>query len=274
MKILNGSELTDFIKQRQSQQVRALRQAWHVQPRLAIIQTGDQAVSSVYVRVKKSYGEDIDIDVDMHNVDQSQVASLIKTLNNDDLVHGIIVQLPLTDPSETDAIINTIAPEKDVDGLGKDAQYSSATATAIDWLLAGYNVQLKDRQIVIVGNGRLVGKPLAALWTASGYDVTVLDDQTEDLVNEVRKGQVIVSAAGAPGLITEHMIQPSAVVVDAGTATDDGKIVGDVAASVRERQDITITPEKGGVGPLTVAALFDNVILSAKKIAEQLDENS
>ena len=269
MKLLDGNELRDFIKQRQSQQTRALSQGWKVTARLAIIQTGDQAVSNVYVRMKQSYGEDIWVTVDVHHVQQNEVVSLIERLNADDLIHGIIVQLPLTDPSETDAIVDMIAPEKDVDGLGKNAAYISATATAVDWLLAGYNVQLKERQIVLVGNGRLVGKPLAELWSTTGYAVTVLDDQTADLATEVRNGQVIVTATGVPGLITETMIQPGAVVVDAGTATENGKIVGDVAASVRERQDITITPEKGGVGPLTVAALFDNVITSAKKVAEQ-----
>jgi methylenetetrahydrofolate dehydrogenase (NADP+)/methenyltetrahydrofolate cyclohydrolase len=272
MKLLNGSELADFIKERQARQVRALRQADRVFPKLVIIQTGAEPVNDVYVRVKKVYGEDLLVDVEVHTVPQDEVTALIQKLNDDELVHGIIVQLPLTDPSETDAIVNVISPEKDVDGLGKDAVYTSATATAIDWLLAGYNIQLKDRKIVIVGNGRLVGKPLAALWATSNYDVTVLDDTTSDLLNEVRAGAVVVAATGVPSLITEHMLQPSAVVVDAGTATEGGRIVGDVATSAREREDITITPEKGGVGPLTVAALFDNIITAAKKIADQQDE--
>jgi methylenetetrahydrofolate dehydrogenase (NADP+)/methenyltetrahydrofolate cyclohydrolase len=274
MKILNGSELTDFIKQRQSQQVRALRQAWQIAPKLAIIQTGDKEVSTVYIRMKAAYADDIEIDIDEYHVAQSEVKALITDLNKDSSVHGIIVQLPLTDPSETDQVVNMIAPEKDVDGLGENAEYISATATAVDWLFAGYNVQLKDRNIVIVGNGRLVGKPLAALWATAGHNVTVLDDATEDITAEIRKGEIVVTATGVPGLITEHMIQPAAVIVDAGTATEGGKLVGDVAESVRERQDITITPMKGGVGPLTVAALFDNVITAAKKVAERLDQTA
>ena len=268
MKLLDGREIVDFIKERQIKQVRNLRQSWGVIPKLAIIQANSLQTSDVYVRVKQSYGDDILIDVDTHSVEQAQVQDLIKQLNDDGTVHGIIVQLPLHDPSQTDEIVDSIAPEKDVDGLGKDADYVSATATGIDWLLAGYNVQLKDRSIVIVGNGRLVGRPLAALWTASGYSVVVLDEFTEDLQAEVRKGQVVVTATGQPGLITEDMIQPSAVIVDAGVATEGGKLVGDVAMSVRERQDLTITPEKGGVGPLTVATLFDHVILAAKKVAD------
>lgn len=271
MKLLDGRELVDFIKERQIKQVRNLRQSWGVIPRLAIVQANNLEASNVYVRIKQSYGEDILVEVDHHVVEQSEIAALIQKLNSDETIHGIIVQLPLVDPSETDALVDSIAPHKDVDGLGRDAVFVSATATGIDWLLAGYNVQLKDRAIVIVGNGRLVGRPLAALWATSGHDVTVLDDQTEDLLNEVRKGQIIVTATGQPGLITEHMVQPSAVVVDAGVATENGKLVGDVAASVRERDDITITPEKGGVGPLTVATLFDHVILAARKVADASD---
>lgn len=269
MKLLNGNELTDFIKERQARQVRALRQASHVYPKLAIIQTGDLSVSNVYIRMKKAYGEDILVDVDVYTIAQPEATALIQKLNKDKTVHGIIVQLPLVDPSETDSILDAIAPEKDIDGLGKKADYVSATATSVDWLLAGYNVQLKDRKIVIIGNGRLVGKPLAALWRTADLDVTVLDSRTEDLQAEVRKGQVIIAGAGVPNLITADMLQPGVTIVDAGTSTDSGKIVGDIAASVREREDITITPEKGGVGPLTVTALFDNVITAAKKIAEQ-----
>lgn len=268
MKILNGSELAGYIKERQIRQVRNLRQTWSVFPKLAIISTGSDPVIDVYVRMKQAYGEDILVEVDAHTVAQNEVSTLIETLNKDESVHGIIVQLPLSDPSQTDAIVNLIAPEKDVDGLGAGANFTSATAIAIDWLLAGYNVDLGAKKIAIVGNGRLVGAPLARLWQTTGYDVTVYDDTTQDLPSELRKAQVIVTATGVPGLITEHMLQPSAVVVDAGTATENGKLVGDLALSARERDDLTVTPEVGGVGPLTVTALFDQVILAAKKVAE------
>lgn len=268
MKLLNGLELADYIKERQAPQVRALRQAWQVIPTLAIIIATDNPVISGYVRMKQAYGEDILVDVAMHTVSQPEVLALIETLNTDESIHGIIVQLPLPDPSETDAIVNAIAPEKDVDGLGEHAQYTSATATAIDWLLAGYNIDLKTKSIAIVGQGRLVGKPLATLWSTTGYDVSVYDDTTDDLAAALRGAEVIVTATGVPGLITEHMLQPGAVVVDAGTASENGKIVGDVAPSVRSREDLRITPEKGGVGPLTVAALFENVIAAAKKVAD------
>ena len=268
MKLLDGKELAGYIQERQIRQVRALRQADHIAPKLAIVQTQQDPVIDMYVRMKRAYGEEMLIDVEVHTVSQSEAGATIERLNTDDSVHGIIVQLPLADPAGTDEIVNMIAPDKDVDGLGDTAAYVSATATAIDWLLAGYNVDLKNKKIALVGNGRLVGKPLAALWQTTGYDVSVYDDTTEDLATVLRGAQVIVTATGMPGIITEHMLQPSAVVVDAGTATENGKVVGDVAASVRDRDDLTITPEKGGVGPLTVAALFDAVIQAARKVAD------
>lgn len=269
MKILDGRELADFIKERQAGQVRSLRQASQIFPRLAIIQTIDNPVIDTYVRLKQSYGEDILIDVAIHKIDQTELMSTIEALNQDETVHGIIIQLPLADESETSAAVTAVAPEKDVDGLGENAAHTPATAMAIDWLLAGYNVALQAASIAIVGSGRLVGGPLAKLWATTGYDVTVYDESTDDLAGQLRKANVIITATGVPSLINSQMIQPAAVVVDAGTAAEHGKIVGDLAADVRERSDLTITPEKGGVGPLTVTALFDNVIQAAKKVAKK-----
>jgi methylenetetrahydrofolate dehydrogenase (NADP+)/methenyltetrahydrofolate cyclohydrolase len=267
MKLLNGRELAGYMEERQARQVRTLRQASQVFPKLAIIQTTDDPVIATYVRMKQRYGEDILIDTEAHQIEGNQVIDLIKELNADASVHGIIVQLPLADGLDVDEVVNTIAPQKDVDGLGIGAQWTPATAMAIDWLMAGYNIELKSKKIAIVGNGRLVGQPLAELWASMGLDISIYDDQTSNLPGEVRKAQIIVTATGVPGLITSKMIQPGAVVVDAGTASENGTIVGDVAADVREREDLIITPEKGGVGPLTVTALFDNVIRAAQATA-------
>lgn len=266
MRILDGRELAGYVKERQAKQVRALRQAWNTAPKLVIIVANDDPVIDAYVRLKQAYGEDILVDVDVRKAAQADVPALIETLNADETVHGIIVQLPLEHAAETDAVVALIAPEKDVDGLGPDARYVSATATAIDWLLAGYNVELKNKAIAIVGQGRLVGAPLTRLWQGAGLQVTAYDDTTQDLQTELRRADIIVTATGVPGLITSTMISPGKVVVDAGTASENGMIVGDVAAEIRERQDLTITPEKGGVGPLTVAALFDNVITAARAL--------
>lgn len=264
MRILDGRELADYVKERQAKQVRALRQAWHTFPKLAIIVVGENPVIDIFVRLKKVYGEDILIDVDVYRVEQGLVAETIATLNADSATHGIVLQLPITDPSETDTLVALIDPAKDVDGLTGKGPYISATATAIDWLVAGYNVTLKQRTIAIVGQGRLVGAPLTKLWQDAGLSVHAYDDTVVDLRTELRKAAIIVTATGVPGLITADMVAPGAVIVDAGTASENGVVVGDVAADVRERQDLTITPIKGGVGPLTIAALFDNVITAAR----------
>ena len=268
MKLLDGLELVGYIKERQAKQVRALRQSWRVLPRLAIVQTIDDPVIDTYVRLKQAYGEDILVDVDVYKINQSELAATITRLNADELVYGIIVQLPLADPAETQAMVDLIVPEKDVDGLGAGAVLTPATPQAIDWLLAGYNVTLEGAEIAIVGNGRLVGYPLSQLWHKAGLNVSVYDDATTDLADRLIEADIIVTATGVPGLITANMVKPGAVVVDAGTASEHGKIVGDVAGDVRVLDDITITPVKGGVGPLTVAALFDNVITAARKVAD------
>jgi methylenetetrahydrofolate dehydrogenase (NADP+)/methenyltetrahydrofolate cyclohydrolase len=268
MKSLNGRELSGFIKERQAHQVRGLRQAGHVQPKLAIIRTNPDPVVDSYMKLKQDYGADILVDVDVHTIDQSEALQRIAELNEDRSVHGIIVQIPLPDPSQTADILNAVAAEKDVDGLAAQTSFDPATPVAISWLLAGYNVDLAGKRIVIVGQGRLVGRPLARIWRASNYDVTVADKSVQDLPDMTRQADVLVTATGVPGLITADMVRGDAIIVDAGVATDSNGLVGDVAADVRELPDITITPEKGGVGPLTVCALFENVILAARRVAD------
>jgi len=270
VKLLNGTELVGYIKERQARQVRALRQAWKVFPKLAIVKsTQTSQVIDVYVRMKQRYGDDILIETVIETVTEDDMPAVIKRLNADDSVHGIIVQLPLADSSRTDEIVNLVAPEKDVDGLGAQAVYDSATAEAICWLLVGYGVDLKTKKIAIVGNGRLVGAPLAKIWATSHYDVAVLDRSHEDIASVLRQSDIVVSATGVPRLITSAMIKPGAVVVDAGTASENGAIIGDVDIAVRARDDIKITPERGGVGPLTIAALYDHVIRSAQRVANE-----
>ena len=269
MRLLNGAELADYIKERQLKQARNLRQECKIIPRLAIIRTGQNPVTDTYLRLKTSYGEDIEVEVDIYESTGEDLMAKIKKLNDDINTHGIIIQLPLENADQTEAAVNAVMPEKDVDGLGVNAEFTPATAMAIDWLLVGYNVDLAGKKIAIVGNGRLVGAPLAKLWQGIGRDVVVYDDTTVDLAEKLKTAEIIVSATGVPGLIKSNMIRQKAVVVDAGTASENGKIVGDVADEVRDRQDLTITPIRGGVGPLTIAALFDNVLTAARKSVEK-----
>ena len=267
MRELNGSELAGFIKERQAKQVRALRQAWHINPRLAIVTDVENPVIETYMRLKQRYGADILIDVEIHRVPAGGALEVIQELNNRDDVQGIILQLPISNSDQTEELLESIREDKDVDGLRKRAIFQAATPTAISWLLAGYGVDLKNKKVAIVGRGRLVGAPLEKMWLKSGVDVTVFEkgDDLSQLINY----DIIVSATGVPGLITSQMIKPKAVVVDAGTASENGKIVGDASEEVRQRNDVIITPKKGGVGPLTVSALFDNVITACLKIANQ-----
>lgn len=267
MRELNGSELAGFIKERQAKQVRALRQAWHINPRLAIVTDVENPVIETYMRLKQRYGADILIDVEIHRVPAGGALEVIQELNNRDDVQGIILQLPISNSDQTEELLESIREDKDVDGLRKKAIFQAATPTAISWLLAGYGVDLKGKKVAIVGRGRLVGAPLEKMWLKSGVDVTVFEkgDDLSQLVNY----DIIVSATGVPGLIKSQMIKTKAVVVDAGTASENGKIIGDVSEEVRQRNDVIITPKKGGVGPLTVSALFENVITACLKIANQ-----
>ncbi len=269
MKLLNGAELAAYIKERQGHQVRGLRQARGIAPKLAIILTTENRVSEAYINMKKRYGADILVDVDLYHTKQQDTPALIGKLNEDDSVHGIIVQLPLEDISQTAEIVNLVSPEKDVDGLGDKATFDPATPLAILWLLAGYNVDLKTKQVLLVGRGRLVGGPLEKLMLASEVTPSVADKYTEDLKAETLKADVIITATGKHGVITPDMIKEGAVVVDAGVASEGGKTVGDLAPAVYDRDDLTLTPHKGGVGPLTVCALFDNVIRAAERVAEK-----
>ena len=275
MKFLNGAELRDFIKERQAKQVRALRQSWRVFPKLVIFYAGDNKVTETYMRLKKQYADDILVDVDIIEVTPKNIISKIEQTNNDKNVHGIIVQLPLDKKQEwgdTEEILSYIKPEKDVDGLNSKSNiYFSATAQAIDWLLVGYNIDLKNKKIAIVGDGKLVGRPLASMWLKSGYNVTTFNEEnSSEMQKTLRNYDVVVSAVGKPALIKSEMLKKNCVVVDAGTSTDDGKVVGDLAEGVREdRKDLTVTPKIGGVGPLTIASLIDNVIISARKQADK-----
>ena len=235
-------------------------------PRLVIIVTTDNPVIDTYVRLKKRYGQDLLVDVVVHRVSLSETPKLIKSLNKDKTVHGIIVQLPLADPTKTEEIINLVDVSKDVDALGAQATFEPATPMAIMWLLAGYNIDLRGKQVLLVGRGKLVGTPLLKLLHSSGIEAQVVDSKTANLIEQVKAADVVITATGSPGSITSNMLKNKAVVIDAGVASEDGKTVGDVAPDVYTRDDLIITPAKGGVGPLTVCALFENVIRAARLV--------
>ena len=258
-KILSGRELAGFVKERQAGQVRSVVAEFGRAPHLVIVRDSDNPVICKYVELKCRYGEDIDIKVTDLCVKPEELLETVQRLNEDDAVDAVIVQLPIMDMTQTDAVVAAIVPEKDVDNLSGQSVFDSATAEAINWLLAGYDVRLDDKRIALVGRGRLVGAPLEKMWRESGYDVTTFGrgDDLSALVDY----DVIVTATGQAHLIDNSLVGAGAVIVDAGTASEGGVLVGDVADEVRERGDIAaITPRVGGVGPLTVSVLFDHVI--------------
>ncbi|MBC7764358.1 bifunctional 5,10-methylenetetrahydrofolate dehydrogenase/5,10-methenyltetrahydrofolate cyclohydrolase [Microbacteriaceae bacterium] len=271
-RFLNGLELQGFIEERQAKQVRNLRQEHLIIPKLLIIMSeSSSSIIDTYVRMKQRYANEVLIEVEVCKIAVEVMPARIAKANADETIHGIIIQLPLDDPSKTEEFCNMIAPEKDVDGLGTKAEFPSATAEAIDWLLTGYNVDLGGKKIAIVGHGKLVGQPLARMWSTRGLDVTIVDENSENVSQTLLACDVIVTATGVPRLLTSDMLKQKAVIVDAGTASENGTIVGDVDVSTREsRTDLTITPIKGGVGPLTIAVLFDHIIQACLKRAGKL----
>ena len=277
MRFLNGAELRDFIKERQAKQVRALRQSWRVSPKLVIFYSSKSPVTETYMRLKENYGADILVEVERREVEISKLKEEIQKANIDEDIHGIIVQLPLENKNgeklsknETEAILSEISKEKDVDGLN-GGDFIPATAQAINWLLAGYNISLENKKIAVVGQGKLVGAPLSKMFEDSGVDVSKFDElNSSDMKEKLKDFDVVITAVGKPYLINSEMLKSKAVVVDAGTASEGGEIKGDVSDEVRElRKDLIITPIKGGVGPLTVASLIDNVIIAARKVANK-----
>lgn len=273
VKVLDGRELAGFIKERQFHFVKALR-SQKKYPKLVILRDSDNPVITKYVELKKRYGEDIGVEVVDEFVKSGEVEDLknaIKKANDDKSVSAMIVQLPIIEKDKTDEIVNEIKAEKDVDGLANyddrenERVFDSATATAINWLLAGHNIELKDKKIAIVGRGKLVGAPLIRMWTNSNYEIEVFHRGSD--FSKLKDFDVVVTATGNPHLITSEMIKPGAIIVDAGTASEGGHLVGDISDEIRAREDLTaITPKIGGVGPLTVSVLFEDVLNACSRV--------
>jgi methylenetetrahydrofolate dehydrogenase (NADP+)/methenyltetrahydrofolate cyclohydrolase len=266
--ILSGRELASYIKQRHYQQTRGMIP----KPRLAIIMgTNADAATRAYVRSTKSrYAEDIGAIVDVHEVkaDKPSLVELIDKLNADEAINGIIIQLPF-EGVDSDELLAQVSPSKDVDGLGPQSQFDPATPKAILWLLSSYTIDWRDKTVVVVGQGRLVGAPLSKMLEASGAKVIRCDDRTPDLKAETLKADIVVTAVGKPKLITKDMVGTGTVIVDAGTADVGGNLVGDVDHDLYDKPSLKITPNPGGVGPMTVAALFDNLLLAANQQRDQ-----
>ena len=231
-------------------------------PRLAIIRSRDNEAGDRYLKMKRQYGEDIGVTVDLYVETSATIIARIHELGADDSITGIIIQLPLTDLAITDQALAAIPIAKDVDGLAPRTTFEAATPKAALWLLASHNITLAGR-IVVVGQGRLVGKPLADRLEASGHDVVRCDINTPDLAAETIQADILFTGTGQEHLIKPAMIKPGAVLVDTGSPRNE------FDPALYERDDLTLTPNPGGVGPMTVVSLFDNLLIAAQTPSRQ-----
>lgn len=273
-RVIDGKAVAARIRERVRQEVSGLP----APPGLATILVGEDPASAVYVRMKREDSAEVGFESFHHepggDASQEEIAALIESLNADDRVHGILLQLPLPDHLDQDPLIGLIDPLKDVDGLtplsagllvqGRREAIAPCTPAGVMELLREAEVEVEGARAVIVGRSILVGKPLAALLLGANATVTHCHSRTRDLASVCREADIVVAAAGQPGLITGEMVREGATVIDVGTNKVDGALVGDVEfGSVSERAG-AITPVPGGVGPMTRAMLLVNTLAAAR----------
>jgi methylenetetrahydrofolate dehydrogenase (NADP+)/methenyltetrahydrofolate cyclohydrolase len=281
--LLNGKALAKKIQEKLKETVDRLQPTIGRPPGLAVIMVGDNPASAVYVRNKEkacakvgiaSFGRHLPTETS-----QNEVQALIQQLNEDARVDGILVQLPLPPHLDTVKLLHAIAPDKDADGLhpmnlGRLIRGEEGLRSCTPWgvmgLLKEYNLDVAGKHAVVVGRSILVGKPLALMLLEKNATVTIAHSRTPDLGEMTRQGDIIIAAVGKPNLITGDMVKPGAVAIDVGInriMTEDGasKLVGDFEFDSVSQVSSYITPVPGGVGPMTVAMLLQNTVLSYQK---------
>lgn len=261
--LLDGRELAGFIKQRHYEQLQNMHQVSR-RPRLAIIDINQEVVSNKYAEIKQRYGEDIGVAVAVHNTSAAELMSTLTDLNQDATTHGVLVQLPLPQEVNAEEVTDALHPSKDVDALGGNSNFLPPTPNAIFWLLGGYGIEMANKTIGVIGQGNLVGRPLVKMLRESGQEPLVCDLHTGDRQQILSQADIIVTATGQPKSLTSNEVRAGVTVIDAGTASEQGALVGDVDPLLYQREDINISPVPGGVGPLTVCALFENVLTAFK----------
>ena len=252
-----------------------------VRPGLAAVQVGDDPASKVYLRNKVRACDEAGIYSEVHRLDarctEAQLMAEIDKLNRNPAVHGILLQLPLPAHLDAEKIAQSVAPQKDVDGLtwislgallAGRAAYEPCTPAGAMVLLERAGIGTDGRTAVVVGRSVIVGKPMALMLMARGATVTICHSRTRDLAEHTRRADILVAALGKPRFITRDMVKPGAAVIDVGiNRLPDGKLAGDVDyAGVRETAG-WITPVPGGIGPMTVAMLIANTVLAAERSA-------
>ena len=249
---------------------------------LATVLVGEDPASAIYVRNKQNACREAGIEPFHHELSgettQEELLALVDDLNADDRVTGILVQLPLPEVIDEDAVIRAIDPVKDVDGFhpanagflvqGRPTLLP-ATPAGIMELLREYKVSLSGASALVIGRSNIVGKPIALLLLAESATVTVAHSRTRELPALAREADVIVAAVGKAGMVTADMVRPGATVVDVGINRVDGRVVGDVAEEVRDVAGL-LTPVPGGVGPMTIAMLLANTLQAARYQTREL----
>ena len=281
MKILDGKAVS--LKVKESVKVRAEElKKFGVEPTLAVILVGEDKASQTYVRAKEKACNEYGIKSVAHrlseNTTQAELLALINVLNLDDSIHGILVQLPLPKHIDTNTVLATIDPAKDVDGFhavnvgklvsGLDG-FVPCTPLGVMEILKEYGIEVAGLNAVVIGRSNIVGKPMANLLLNASATVTITHSKTKNLKEICKNADLIVAAIGKPFFLKADMVEDDAVVVDVGiNRLDDGRLVGDVDFDEVAPKCSYITPVPGGVGPMTIAMLLNNTILAAQaKIA-------
>ncbi|WP_334332982.1 MULTISPECIES: bifunctional 5,10-methylenetetrahydrofolate dehydrogenase/5,10-methenyltetrahydrofolate cyclohydrolase [unclassified Companilactobacillus] len=273
VKLLEGKKVAQALDETMTKRVQLLKQKG-ITPGLAVILVGDNSASAVYVRNKKRRAEKLGIDFQLIHFDatvsEKELLAKIDELNHDQTIDGFIVQLPVPDHIDEDKVIEAISPKKDVDGFTPISVGNlwigtpltkPATASGILMMLDYYNVNLDGKNVVIVGRSNIVGKPTAALMLDRNATVTITHSHTKHLKEITKKADVLVVAIGQSKFITKEYVKDQAIVIDVGMDRDEnGKLCGDVDFDDVKEKVSMITPVPGGVGPMTITALVDQVI--------------
>ena len=262
--ILLGKPVVAKIYQNLENDIRELREK-KVVPSLGVVLVGEDPASLSYVKMKEKIANRLGIDFQLFHlpgiVPEKTVENLIQDLNLNKYISGIIIQLPLPDNFKTEKILKKVLSAKDIDGFY--GNFHPPTAQAILEILKFYGISLKDKKIVIVGHGRLVGKPLKKILVSQSLKPIICDFKTTNLKTLTKSADIIITATGVPALIKPDMVNKNAVIIDAGAAEAGGKIAGDVDPIVYTKIK-AYSPVPGGVGPVTVAMLMKNVVEAAK----------
>jgi len=269
-KLLDGKIVRDKIAEELKSKIQNLLAA----PRLVIIQVGDNPESNTYIAQKIKFGEKIGANVKHlklpEDVSEKTLNFQISNFNSEKSINGIIVQLPIPENLNKDQIIEAIDPAKDVDGLhsvnlkklmeNDSTGFVPATTKGVLTMLSHYKIDPKGKHVVIVGRSTLVGKPTALALLNLDATVTVCHSKTQNMETVTKTADIIISAVGKPGLITKNHVSPGQTIIDVGTTVVDGKLKGDVAFDEVEKIVDCISPVPGGIGPMTVASLFQNLL--------------